>query len=506
MYLPDNTYLQGNRYKIVRHISSGGFGNTYEGIHVMLDKRVAIKEFYVKDFCNRDDSTHNVTVGITSKTALVGKLRKKFIEEAKGLSRLHHSNIINIYDVFEENGTAYYVMDYIDGASLGDIVKRDGKIAGVSALKYMRQICSALEYVHANNRLHLDIKPGNIMVDASDNAFLIDFGASKQYDEEAGENTSTLLGKTPGYAPLEQMGNDVVKFTPATDIYAVGATLYKIITGVTPPSATLLASGDELEPLPASVPTSVATAIHAAMRTNKTKRPQSIREFIDILDGKAGTDDEVTVLEVAETPTSKPVKEEPKPQPVPSMENDNPAPPVQQQETNEPERPTSKKSSKTVWYIVAAVAVLAIVGGALALNKGEKDEDPVQPIVEKVVAAQEAAAPKVERVTNQKFKDSTGEEFTYTGEVKDGKPNGIGEGTYSFGKYVGPYVDGMMHGENGKFVEDGGATFIGKFNKDYYQEGKLLRTDGTYFVGTMSNGAPSKGKWYSKDGVVTQTL
>ena len=82
MYLQNNTYLQGNKYQIVRHISSGGFGNTYEGIHVLLDKRVAIKEFFVKDFCNRDEKTAQVTTGITSKTALVEKLRKKFIDEA----------------------------------------------------------------------------------------------------------------------------------------------------------------------------------------------------------------------------------------------------------------------------------------------------------------------------------------------------------------------------------------------------------------------------------------
>lgn len=283
MYLSENTLLQGGKYKIVRFISAGGFGCTYEAEHVMLHKRVAIKEFFVKDFCNRDETTSQISVGITSKTALVDKLKKKFIEEAQSLCSLDHPNIVHVFDVFEDNGTAYYVMDYIDGPSLNELVKKDGPMSEQKALGYIRQVADALKYVHSRNRLHLDIKPGNIMVDEKDRAILIDFGASKQYDEEAGENTSTLLGKTPGYAPLEQMGNDVVKFLPSTDIYALGATLYKLLTGVTPPSASLLASGETLEEMPSSISAGTRNAIIQSMQTNKMKRPQSVDEFSNML-------------------------------------------------------------------------------------------------------------------------------------------------------------------------------------------------------------------------------
>ena len=279
MYLSENTLLQGGKYKIVRFISAGGFGCTYEAEHVMLHKRVAIKEFFVKDFCNRDETTSQISVGITSKTALVDKLKKKFIEEAQSLCSLDHPNIVHVFDVFEDNGTAYYVMDYIDGPSLNELVKKDGPMSEQKALGYIKQVADALKYVHSRNRLHLDIKPGNIMVDEKDRAILIDFGASKQYDEEAGENTSTLLGKTPGYAPLEQMGNDVVKFLPSTDIYALGATLYKMLTGVTPPSASLLASGETLEEMPPLISAGTRNAILQSMQTNKMKRPQNIDEF-----------------------------------------------------------------------------------------------------------------------------------------------------------------------------------------------------------------------------------
>ena len=284
MNLPDNTLLQGGKYRIIRFISSGGFGCTYEAELVLLHKRVAIKEFFVKDFCNRDENTCHITVATQSKVKLIERLKEKFIEEASALFSMQHPNIVRVTDVFEENGTAYYVMDYIDGKSLQDIVKEKGALNEDSAIHYISQIADALKYVHSLNRLHLDVKPGNIMIDKNDQAILIDFGASKQYDEVEGENTSTLLGKTPGYAPLEQIGNEVAKFLPATDIYALGATFYKLVTGITPVSATQLASGETLEPIPATISVYTRNAISVAMEINKNKRPQSIDVFLNLLD------------------------------------------------------------------------------------------------------------------------------------------------------------------------------------------------------------------------------
>ena len=177
-------------------------------------------------------------------------------------------------------------MDFIEGRSLQAIVEEEGRLPEHRAMKYVRQVADALRYIHGHNRLHLDVKPGNIMVDGSDNAILIDFGASKQYDEENGENTSTLVGKTPGYAPLEQMSNKVVRFFPATDIYALGATLYKLLTGVTPPDAAMLASGgEELSPLPFTVSGNTRRAVSSAMSLKKDDRPQDIGDFLNILDG-----------------------------------------------------------------------------------------------------------------------------------------------------------------------------------------------------------------------------
>ena len=284
MNLPDNTLLQGGKYRIIRFISSGGFGCTYEAELVLLHKRVAIKEFFVKDFCNRDENNSHVDVATQGKVKLIERLKKKFIDEASALFSMQHPHIVRVTDVFEENGTAYYVMDYIDGQSLQDIVKEKGALDEDLAVYYISQVADALKYVHSQNRLHLDVKPGNIMIDGNDQAVLIDFGASKQYDEVDGENTSTLLGKTPGYAPLEQIGNEVVRFLPATDIYALGATLYKLVTGITPVSAAQLASGESMEPIPDTVSDSTKNAIYAAMEVNKNKRPQSIDAFLSLLD------------------------------------------------------------------------------------------------------------------------------------------------------------------------------------------------------------------------------
>lgn len=352
MTLHEGTLLQGGKYKIVRFISAGGFGCTYEGVHVLLKKRVAIKEFFVKDFCNRDETTSEVTVGITAKTALVEKLKEKFLAEAQFVFSLKHPHIVNVHDVFVENGTAYYVMDYIDGPSLNDMVKKHGAMSEQKAVKYILQVADALKYVHSNNRLHLDVKPGNIMIDENDNATLIDFGTSKQYDEVSGENTSTLVGKTPGYAPLEQMGNEVVKFTPSTDIYSLGATLYKLLTGTTPPSSNLLASGEELPPLPSTVSAPVRKAVGCAMQINKTKRPQTIDDFVSLMQTLV---DDVKPLRTEEPYDDRTLLAGSN---KPKAKTEQPA-----RQTDTPKEPKkSNKSSAIIVCIALAVLVCAAIG------------------------------------------------------------------------------------------------------------------------------------------------
>ena len=286
MHLSVGTYLQNGRYEILRYISSGGFGCTYEARDTKFKskyKTVAIKEFFAKDFCNRDTLSNSVVVGTLSKKELFEKLRNKFIDEAEALYDLQHSNIVRVTDKFEENGTAYYVMDYIDGKSLNTLIEEKGYLGEQEALGYIRQVAAALDFVHKHNRLHLDVKPHNIMIDGEGKAILIDFGVSKQYDEVNGENNSTLMGHTPGYAPIEQTGRGLVTFNAACDIYALGATLYKALTGKTPVDATLRAGGlGELD-YPSHVSHTMRRAIDKAMKISRVDRPQSIAEFLALL-------------------------------------------------------------------------------------------------------------------------------------------------------------------------------------------------------------------------------
>ena len=343
MHLQNNTLLQGGKYKIVRFVASGGFGCTYEAYHTLLDMRVALKEFFVSDFCNRDERTGQVSVGTKSKVALIGKLKNKFMGEARALYKMKHAGIVRVIDVFEENGTAYYAMEYIDGQSLSDVVKKRGKLPESEAVGYILQVAEALKYVHSLNRLHLDIKPGNIMLGREGKAVLIDFGASKHYDDETGENTSTLLAiNTKGYAPVEQMNQSFKSFSPATDIYALGATLYKLLTGITPPPSTLLHSEEAtLEPLPSTVSPATRKAVDSAMQLLRKHRPQSVEAWMGMLSEEEPTDVDVVVPEPTPAPKSQP-SPQPKPQPKPASE------------------PESKLPMFLIWFIGVVSAAIII--------------------------------------------------------------------------------------------------------------------------------------------------
>ena len=197
---------------------------------------------------------------------------------------------MRIFDLFEENGTAYYVMEYIDGESLGDMVKRRGGISEAEALGYVKDVASALEYIHSKNINHLDIKPGNLMKGNEDGRIIvIDFGVAKQYDAVTSEGTTTPVGIRHGYSPVEQYSkNGVQTFSPQSDVYALAATLFKLLTGNTPPEAIeILSEGlpvDELQEK--HISRHVISAIAMAMK-GRHERTQSVAEFISNLSGDA---------------------------------------------------------------------------------------------------------------------------------------------------------------------------------------------------------------------------
>lgn len=248
----------------------------------MMDRRVCIKEFFIKEYCDREEVSCQVSLGSTGNAEMMRQYMSKFMKEAKTIARLNHPNIISIFDVFEENNTAYYVMEYIPGSSLGEWVRKSGPLPEDRALSAIRQIGAALSYAHGHRVMHLDVKPSNIMMDG-DRAVLIDFGLSKQYAETGEQTSSTPVGISHGYAPLEQYQEGGVKeFSPATDVYSMGATLYKLLTGQTPPPApTVVQSG--MPDIPGTLSAPVRKAIEQAMSFRKKDRPQSVDAFLDIL-------------------------------------------------------------------------------------------------------------------------------------------------------------------------------------------------------------------------------
>ena len=295
-YLSSESSLQGGRYRIVRMLGSGGFGITYLGRQAGLERNIVIKEFFMTDYCLRDEYSNLITVPTVSNVEFVERFKDKFLKEARHIAQLKHPNIVNIIDVFEENGTAYYVMDFIEGGSLVEKVQREGSLPENVAKRYILQIADALNYIHQRYMNHLDVKPGNIMLSRNDNAILIDFGLSKQYDSQTGHQTSTTpVGISHGYAPMEQYKEGgVSEFSPETDIYSLGATLYYLLTGARPPvSQEINEDGLPLDQLKAkNISWPTISAIINAMKPRRKERTHDINTFIAELN--AGTEGDIT--------------------------------------------------------------------------------------------------------------------------------------------------------------------------------------------------------------------
>lgn len=359
-HLQPNTILQGGKYRIERVLGQGGFGITYLAVQTSLNRNVAIKEFFMKDFCSRDEATFSMSAPSTGSGRLVDQYRKKFIKEAMNLAKLNHPNIISVIEVFEENGTVYYVMPYLAGGSLQDYVKTHGTLSETVAMRYIKQIAGALKYMHEEQHIcHYDVKPANILLDDKDNAVLIDFGISKNYDAAGQETTTTPVGMSEGYAPIEQYQQNVEEFSPVSDVYALGATLYFLLHGKRPVSAVHRASGTSLL-MSMHLSQYIKDIINISMKVSKRDRAKSVDVFMK--DGyssvqkptpfdKSVSDDEDTILE----------------QPLKQGFDMN----VDEEEDN-----------SSVWkYVVAALLVVALFIGYYYYSNGSLKQD--KPQVEK---------------------------------------------------------------------------------------------------------------------------
>ena len=395
--LQPGTMLRGGTYRVERPLSSGGFGNTYVVTNVSFDETFAMKEFYMKDINMRDGNS--VTVSIPGNKTTFDTQRNKFLKEAKRLRKLTNNHIVGVHDLFEENGTTYYIMDFIDGESLSARMKRTGQpLSEAETMDVLNQVLEALDVVHQQGIWHLDLKPANIMINKEGKALLIDFGASKQMRADEGLTSTSGLCYTPGYAPIEQMEQNLDRFGPWTDIYSLGATLYNLLTrNALPSPMELLEEGESALQFPPTVSPKMRQLVYRMMQPSRLKRPQSIAEVRQLLKGEKPAVSEETVVG-----TPKPAEEEtrvistPKPATAKPATAKAAAPkPVAPKPPSTFNPPPSSKtpppSTKTpIWPFIAIGAVVLLllgVGGVFLGTKLLKSSDNREVAVVDSIAA-----------------------------------------------------------------------------------------------------------------------
>ena len=409
--LQSGNTLQGGKYRIEKVLGQGSFGITYlasyattiEGAlgKMTVDIKVAIKEFFMSEVNQRNERTHGVE---GSSSTIFTNYRIKFRKEAQNLASLHHPHIVQVTDVFDENNTTYYVMQYIEGMSLDSFIASKGKVSAKDTMLIAAQIGQALSYMHQRHMLHLDLKPGNIMLDKQGQVHLIDFGLSKQYDNNGEPESSTSIGMgTPGYAPIEQanrMGQSK-QFQATIDVYAFGATVYKMLTGRRSDDASvILNEGFPFGFLQQNgVPQNMINALQRAMAPQRNARFQTVTEFVQALnDGRTIpytapdlTQDDVTIIASNEptqptrpsrpssrpsqpsNATPSPTDEELAPKFHPDVEPDNtPTDP-----SDEPDTPKTfmKQIAVVLCVCLAAAMVLFFAMGSFSGEKAYDTDD-----------------------------------------------------------------------------------------------------------------------------------
>lgn len=507
--------LDHGKYRVEKVLGQGGFGITYLVVDLGLDKLRAVKEFFPKDYCQRDETTSHISLGTSNTAEFVERLKAKFIKEARNIANLdQHHGIIRIHTVFEENNTAYYVMDYIEGESLSAMVKRDGPIPVEKAIKYIKGVGEALEYVHSHNINHLDIKPANLMIrKKEDKPILIDFGLAKQYDSDGFQTSTTPTGISHGFAPFEQYRDGGIKeFSPQTDVYSLAATLYYLISGQVPPHATELIE-NELT-FPPSFPGSLRPVIRKAMSTKRQNRPETVRQFLASLDS-SNMEQESTIIAVPvgnKTATqNKPSssgstgrkKEESKSKDVKAAEEKVSSPKPSERRNNFHKQP-GKDGKRFNIAIVALILVSSIVF-CFFIFKDWYTGTPTKLVdtTEDSLAIYDEVVVDGHYVNNYAYETPLGLS-SYTGEVDlDSLPNGKGIARWATGDpltYDGEWVHGLMEGQTNYTLRNG-DTFVGTFKGGRYQNGRYtIKEDGSYFEGSFKNGQPDKGTWYDKSG------
>lgn len=360
--LPIGALLKQGEYRVEDYIASGGFGNTYRIVNTTFNEVFALKEFFLRGVNDRNESTLLVSVSNDVNAPEFQSQKNKFRKEAMRLRKIKNPHVVRVYDLFEENGTAYYVMDFLQGQSLSAQMKQRGMPFSEAEVKdFTLQTMDALQTIHSENIWHLDLKPGNMMTDGQGRVVLIDFGASKQFSDADGHSLSTSTGLcyTPGYAPTEQIEGSINRMGPWTDIYALGATMYNLLTMKTPPSVTDIQDGNGFQ-FPSNVSVDTQRLIQWMMEPNRKNRPQSIVEICSFMDGKT---------DISQSMHSEPTRLSSE-----SFSNTN----ATQSTRPAASQPTVvSKSSKTNWlpWALGLVAIILLLIGIFVFSRSSKSHE-----------------------------------------------------------------------------------------------------------------------------------
>lgn len=278
--LQRNTGLIG-RYVIQEVLGQGGFGITYLGIDKLYGNKVAIKEYYPQKIAMRKAQYEDVvTVTSIEEKNNYNKGKKRFLDEAQVMARFNkNEGIVKILDFFEANNTAYIVMEYLEGITLKQYLGKYGVIQFRNLIEMMLPLLEALIEIHSQGLIHRDISPDNIMVQHNSKLKLMDFGAARDYTESGNKSLTVIL--KPGYAPPEQYQTHGVQ-GPWTDIYALCATIYKCLTGITPPDAIARVMDDkfkEPDQLDGKLSPDIKKILWKGMNIFPEERYQDIVEF-----------------------------------------------------------------------------------------------------------------------------------------------------------------------------------------------------------------------------------
>ncbi len=336
--------LQGGKYTLEQELGRGGFGITFRANHRYLGQPVVIKT--LNESLRRDPK--------------FAEFDRKFQDEARRLASCVHPNIVRVSDFFVEDGQPYMVMDYIAGQDLGDVVGTNNPLPENLAILYITQIGAALKAVHQKGLLHRDIKPQNILLrQGTQEVVLIDFGISREFTSGATQNHTNMV--SDGYAPPEQYFAQG-KYTPATDVYGLAATLYTLLTARVPVAAILRTS----QPMPSprdlrpELSTTVSQAVMRGMTVEAQNRPASVDEWLSLLHGQAGASDTGPTLAV-----------------MPGHGAQSPA-----NVRTAPAVVSSGGSNRKIWLILGLVAIALMVAGLVGvarvfLNRQSAEPAPV---------------------------------------------------------------------------------------------------------------------------------